>query len=638
MSGRIGNLGVLMAVVVVLCCRGNASSTATITVGGAEQSGDTNTITVSFNGFVETVTYGQFSTQASVASAFGGMFSRDYALDGLCAKASGSVINFTLRGEATFGAVDIVGSTTSFQLTPSSFSTESTQVMDIGTVTLTVNGSPKTVNYGPGSSASTIAAELAAQSYGSGISVTAGDGVLYISAAAGTGGNNIPYSVSSSSNNNNFSPPSFSASPTGGTLQGGTNGNSSQGRRPRSTVSPTAATTRPGNLTGYTDSSNNAPVMGTWTYSYDYLNRLIGGAASTGPYANQNLCWSYDHFGNRTAQEFQGTTACPAAASGNFPTATVNYNANNQVTWVQNAAPGGFQYDAAGNVQQDALNTYLYDAEGRICAVADTPMPGMTTMTGYLYDADGARVSKGIINVWSCDPTVNGYEATADYVLGPSGEQVTEMTVSGGTSTWAHTNVWSEGKLLGTYNTQSLYFYFTDPLGTRRAQTDYLGSLEQTQSCQSLPYGDGESCQPTPTTENLFTGKERDVESGNDYFEARYYGSSMGRFMSPDPIIMNELRMVNPQRWNKYAYVINNPLILTDPTGKDAAYVAFTDKVGGLGHAGVLSIHKDGTATLPLARKVVPSRWVQGSIAQIQTCRKCNSMPIKIRHRRRLVP
>jgi RHS repeat-associated protein len=94
-----------------------------------------------------------------------------------------------------------------------------------------------------------------------------------------------------------------------------------------------------------------------------------------------------------------------------------------------------------------------------------------------------------------------------------------------------------------------------------------------------------------------YTGKERDTESGNDYFEARYYASSMGRFLSPDPIIQNDLRIVNPQRWNKYAYVINSPLILTDPTGKDAAFVNFNKMASGYGHSGLLSIHADGSAT-----------------------------------------
>ncbi len=42
----------------------------------------------------------------------------------------------------------------------------------------------------------------------------------------------------------------------------------------------------------------------------------------------------------------------------------------------------------------------------------------------------------------------------------------------------------------------------------------------------------------------------------------------MGRFMSPDPIIMNELRMINPQRWNKYAYAVNSPLVYNESIWK----------------------------------------------------------------------
>jgi RHS repeat-associated protein len=63
------------------------------------------------------------------------------------------------------------------------------------------------------------------------------------------------------------------------------------------------------------------------------------------------------------------------------------------------------------------------------------------------------------------------------------------------------------------------------------------------------------------------TGKERDTESGNDYFGARYYASTMGRFLSPDPITVTPARVANPQQLNLYAYVANNPLRLIDPTG-----------------------------------------------------------------------
>jgi RHS repeat-associated protein len=63
-----------------------------------------------------------------------------------------------------------------------------------------------------------------------------------------------------------------------------------------------------------------------------------------------------------------------------------------------------------------------------------------------------------------------------------------------------------------------------------------------------------------------FTGKERDSESGLDNFGARYNASSMGRFMTPDPLL-NSGRPGSPQTWNRYAYALNNPLKIVDPTG-----------------------------------------------------------------------
>jgi RHS repeat-associated protein len=62
------------------------------------------------------------------------------------------------------------------------------------------------------------------------------------------------------------------------------------------------------------------------------------------------------------------------------------------------------------------------------------------------------------------------------------------------------------------------------------------------------------------------SGKERDAESGLDYFGARYMSSPQGRFTSPDPLL-NSGRPWDPQSWNRYSYVLNNPLRLVDPNG-----------------------------------------------------------------------
>jgi RHS repeat-associated protein len=143
--------------------------------------------------------------------------------------------------------------------------------------------------------------------------------------------------------------------------------------------------------------------------------------------------------------------------------------------------------------------------------------------------------------------------------------------------------VWTGGKLLATYDTKGLHFELTDPLGTKRVQVNAQGQVDET--CTSLPFGNdvgnwpGGNCvvpgnqlgTGDDATEHHFTGKERDAESGNDYFEARYYSSAMGRFMSPDWAAKAEpvpyAKLDNPQSLNLYAYVLNNPLSHVDPDG-----------------------------------------------------------------------
>jgi RHS repeat-associated protein len=66
-----------------------------------------------------------------------------------------------------------------------------------------------------------------------------------------------------------------------------------------------------------------------------------------------------------------------------------------------------------------------------------------------------------------------------------------------------------------------------------------------------------------------FTGKERDDETGLDFFGARYYASIQGRFTSVDPVMIKKARLLDPQRINLYASVRNNPLKYIDPDGAD---------------------------------------------------------------------
>ena len=339
-----------------------------------------------------------------------------------------------------------------------------------------------------------------------------------------------------------------------------------------------------GNVAQSTDT-----VMGTWTMTpsggpsgYDSLNRLVS-ANITWPDSTQQIaCFTYDAFGNRTMQALSAT-ACNANPT---PTAWAQFNGttngtnNNQMSATsQNplqGATGG--YDLSGDITNDGINQYVYDAEGRICAVLNTAVPGNPIMTGYLYDADGTRVAKGSITTLSCDPTTSGFQFTENYVLGPGGEELTMMS---GSNAWQRTNVYAGGKLLATYDTAGLHFHLEDALGTRRMQlSGELADLGQPETdIQSLPFGDQLNSFPdqyAPSTADdatplHFTGKERDAESGNDYFDARYYSSAMGRFMSPDWSAKEEpvpyAKMDDPQSLNLYAYVENNPLIHVDSDG-----------------------------------------------------------------------
>ena len=102
-----------------------------------------------------------------------------------------------------------------------------------------------------------------------------------------------------------------------------------------------------------------------------------------------------------------------------------------------------------------------------------------------------------------------------------------------------------------------------------------------------LPFG--EECTTGPCASNpgmgggqprKFTGKERDAETGLDYFGARYYGSKIGRFTTTDPAQTIAPNLIDPQRWNKYAYARNNPLRYLDPDGRCAAPAGVGGGVG----------------------------------------------------------
>jgi len=125
-------------------------------------------------------------------------------------------------------------------------------------------------------------------------------------------------------------------------------------------------------------------------------------------------------------------------------------------------------------------------------------------------------------------------------------------------------------------------------LGSVRAITGSNGALQE---CYDyMPFGrmlsssdngrSGTGCHPAPAAvsgnnigsnvSQKFIGQPNDNGTGLDYFGARFYSASMGRFTSPDPVVITSGRMAHPNTLNLYAYANNNPLRFADPSGLDS--------------------------------------------------------------------
>lgn len=138
------------------------------------------------------------------------------------------------------------------------------------------------------------------------------------------------------------------------------------------------------------------------------------------------------------------------------------------------------------------------------------------------------------------------------------------------------------------------YFYHTDHLGSANWVTK---GDEAVQFIHYMPYGEMWYNQRGSAYNERYkyTGKERDEETGNDYFGARYYAAYTSMWLSPDPL-MDKYPGISP-----YAYCNWNPMKYVDPDGKDAIYITFPQyKANGIphtGHAGVLLINNQNGLT-----------------------------------------
>jgi RHS repeat-associated protein len=159
-----------------------------------------------------------------------------------------------------------------------------------------------------------------------------------------------------------------------------------------------------------------------------------------------------------------------------------------------------------------------------------------------------------------------------------SGQEVPSLWwnpgVSSATATIDHTSN------LGS-DASNVAYYHGDQIGSSRLTSNYWGYPSW--SGTYTPFGQDVNAQAT-TNHYKFTGKERDSETGLDYFGARYYGSNMGRWMSPDwaanATAVPYADFGDPQSLNLYSYVRNNPLAKADADGHEPLTIAIIVAVG----------------------------------------------------------
>ncbi len=296
-----------------------------------------------------------------------------------------------------------------------------------------------------------------------------------------------------------------------------------------------------GNLQGNTQSEGGPGPLGTLTtyqdsFSYDGANRLTSGTESSPSCGG--TCWTrthqYDAFGN------MWVTSNGGLPNVTGPTSNV-FNSSNQIS--------GVQYDPAGNQLIVNGNTLNYDAENRQISATEPPSLGGGTES-YFYDGKGQRVEK------------SGPSGTIVYVYDAFGRLAAEYS-DGPTVTPACQTCYLSYDHLGTVR------MVTDATAQVIARHDYVPFGEEI-----LPPYAGRGASQSgisnfgapDSVSQRFTGQFRDSETGEDFFNARYFTGTLGRFNSPDPGNAGA-SPANPQDWNAYSYVGNNPLNATDPAG-----------------------------------------------------------------------
>jgi len=275
-----------------------------------------------------------------------------------------------------------------------------------------------------------------------------------------------------------------------------------------------------GNITAINDT-----ISGNQSFQYDDLDRLT---QANGPYTTQ--IYTYNNIGNMLSNTRTGTYSYNSSR----PHAVTNTSIGNNT----------YTYDANGNmtnVSGSVARTITYNSENR---PLQAQFNGQTTT--LVYDGNGGRVKK-TVNETTTLYIGQLYECTSGvckrYIFA-GGQRIAEVPVS---------------------NPSDVSYYHPDHLGSSSVVT-YNNQPNDTQRVTYYPYGETlTNSYPSGKDVNYkYTGQMLDDSTGLYFYGARYYDARLARFISPDSIIQAP---GNPQAFNRYTYVRNNPIIYTDPSG-----------------------------------------------------------------------
>ena len=333
-----------------------------------------------------------------------------------------------------------------------------------------------------------------------------------------------------------------------------------------------------GNLFTRKDALANSGAGLTETSCYDKLNRLTKYAVTTGTQTcstgTNPKTVAYDSLGNITRKsdisKVSGYHYGGSANAGPHALTSIDTCTGCLVNGVTNPS---FAYDANGNVTSGAGRSVTYTSFNMAASVVS----GSTTLA-LVYDSEHMRTKQSI--------TTGGVTTTTTYLYAMG--QMEEKAVVGATATWRD-YIQADGKIVAERFTSALgaattSYFVLDHLGSVSVLTNDLGVVTERDAYDAWgkrrdpsTWADDPTCSTTSSATRGYTGHEEMDSVCLINANARVYDPTIARFMSADGITQD---IYDLQSYNRYSYVGNNPLSLTDPSGNCAGILGCLFDIG----------------------------------------------------------